>query len=66
MDSKLRCCDWRDYDHAAETIKKEVAAGRRADDPFNFLAISESSSDQLRCARTYGDHKFPTRKFDGE
>ncbi|HEY3718603.1 MAG TPA: tetratricopeptide repeat protein, partial [Roseiarcus sp.] len=62
FDSKLRCCDWRDFEQVAETIKKEVAAGRRAVYPFNFLAISESSSDQLRCARTYGDHKFPTPK----
>ena len=62
FDSKLRCCDWRDYEQVVETIKKEVAAGRRAVYPFNFLTISESSSDQLRCARTYGDHKFPTPK----
>jgi protein O-GlcNAc transferase len=62
MDARLYCCDWRDYVHAAETIKKEVAAGRRAITPFKFLAVSDSSSDQLRCARIYCDHKFPTRK----
>ena len=62
LEAKLFCCDWRDYEQIVETIKKEVAAGRRAVSPFNFLAISESSSDQLRCARTYADHKFPTPK----
>jgi len=62
MDAKLHCCDWRDYVDATETIKQEVVAGRRAVSPFIFLAVSDSSSDQLRCARTYGDHKFPTSK----
>ena len=46
MNARLYCCDWRDYVHAAETIKKEVAAGRRAVDflqiPRRFRLVERS------------------------
>jgi predicted O-linked N-acetylglucosamine transferase (SPINDLY family) len=60
LDAKLYCCDWRDYASSVDLLKKEVAAGRRAVSPFLFLAVSGSPSEELRCAKTYRDHKFPT------
>jgi protein O-GlcNAc transferase len=62
LDAKLQCCDWRDYSSSVDLLRKEVAEGRRAASPFAFLAVSGSPSEELRCAKTYRDHKFPTSK----
>jgi protein O-GlcNAc transferase len=62
LDAKLYCCDWRDYAELVEPLRKAVVAGRRAASPFAFLAVSGSPSEQLQCAQTYADHKFPTSK----
>jgi protein O-GlcNAc transferase len=59
MRSQLQCCDWEEYDANAERISQAVRSGRRADPPFDFLVISESAEDQLRCARTFAEDKYP-------
>ncbi|MEQ1775930.1 MAG: tetratricopeptide repeat protein [Burkholderiales bacterium] len=57
--AQLSCCDWTAYAHTVERIAAAVREGRKADDPFPFLAISESAADQLMCARSYAADKYP-------
>jgi protein O-GlcNAc transferase len=57
--AQLQCCDWSDYDINVARIADDVRAGKRADVPFDFLVISESADDQLRCARTFAADKSP-------
>jgi predicted O-linked N-acetylglucosamine transferase (SPINDLY family) len=49
--SRLHCCDWTDWVEHTRTIVAAVQAGKRADAPFPFLAVSDSPQLQLQCAR---------------
>jgi protein O-GlcNAc transferase len=57
--ARLDCCEWGDYQQSVEGLVQAVRSGRRADSPFHFLAISDSPSDQLRCARICADDEYP-------
>jgi predicted O-linked N-acetylglucosamine transferase (SPINDLY family) len=59
LNTKLQCCDWRGFDESVAEVTNAVAAGKRADLPFTFLAISDSARDQLTCARTHVTHGYP-------
>ena len=58
LHSQLHCCDWKDYSWTVELIVKDVIAGKRVAHPFIFLSISESSRDQLQCARTFSQERY--------
>lgn len=60
LDSRLHCCDWAGYADAREQIIHAVKADQLADVPFPFLAICDDAELQLRCARLYTSHKYPT------
>jgi predicted O-linked N-acetylglucosamine transferase (SPINDLY family) len=57
--ARLECCDWEEYDESVARISEGVRAGKRADSPFHFLAISESAVDELQCARTCAADEYP-------
>jgi predicted O-linked N-acetylglucosamine transferase (SPINDLY family) len=59
LNAQLHCCDWSDYAASVARVVAAVRSGERADAPFNFLAISDSASDQLRCARTCAADEYP-------
>jgi protein O-GlcNAc transferase len=59
LNMQLHCCDWADYAQNVAQIEDGVGVGRRADVPFNFVAISESAADQLRCSRAYAAANYP-------
>lgn len=52
-------CDWSDYQQHATRIVECVRAGKKADIPFAFLAVSGLASDQLQCALAYAAHRYP-------
>lgn len=52
-------CDWNDYERIVTRIEKDVRAGKKAEFPFAFLAVSDSAADQLRCAQSYVADKYP-------
>ncbi len=52
-------CDWNNYEQHVAQIVQCVRVGSKADIPFAFLAISDSASDQLQCARTYTANRYP-------
>jgi protein O-GlcNAc transferase len=60
--SKLRCCDWRNLACNVQLVENEVFAGKRVALPFIFLSLSESSSAQLQCARTYHEDMHTTHE----
>jgi len=59
LNAQLKCCEWAEYDGNTERIADGVRAGKRADAPFNFLAISDAAADQFLCARTCAATEYP-------
>ena len=59
LEARMHCCDWRTLDTLRADVVRDVRDGKRASDPFAFLAISESPQDQLQCARTWTRTSFP-------
>jgi protein O-GlcNAc transferase len=60
---QLGGCDWRDRDRTVERIAEDVVAGKRAINPLIFLSASQSPADQLQCARTFNQHRFPPSRL---
>src|SRR5207302_7561136 len=53
LHARMHCCDWHTYEEDSKRVIEGVRAGKRACEPFMFLAISDSSQDQLRCSRIW-------------
>ena len=58
--AQMQICEWSGYESSVARILEDIRAGRRADAPFNFLAISDSATDQLNCSRMLVAHAYPT------
>lgn len=59
LQSRLDCCDWQEYAQRVGRVCDAVQAGRRAVAPLTLLAVSDSASLQLQCARTLIADKYP-------
>jgi len=46
-----RLCDWRDLDALSAQVRRAVAQGNPAVEPFAFLSEDASAGEQLACAR---------------
>ncbi|MGE8227129.1 MAG: tetratricopeptide repeat protein [Stenotrophomonas sp.] len=46
-----RLCDWRDLDALSQQVRRAVAQGNPAVEPFAFLSEDASTAEQLACAR---------------
>jgi predicted O-linked N-acetylglucosamine transferase (SPINDLY family) len=57
--SQLHCCNWSNYTQILEKIIQLTQKGKPVSLPFAFLAISNSPSDQLKCAQTHINNKYP-------
>jgi protein O-GlcNAc transferase len=57
--AKLHCCDWEGFYDLQKRIIDGVRAGRRVCRQLAFLAVSDSSEDQLKCARIVSEHSYP-------
>lgn len=57
--AQMQICEWADYKSSVARILEGINAGRCADAPFNFLAISNSAADQLKCSRLHVVHVYP-------
>jgi protein O-GlcNAc transferase len=53
-------CDWREFEPLRAEVIAAVQAGRRADRPFAFLSVSDSTARQHDCARIYAEYLCPT------
>ena len=56
---RMYICDWRDYEHETTRLLADVRAGNRSAEPLTILNICDSAADQLKCARTYVDDRWP-------
>jgi predicted O-linked N-acetylglucosamine transferase (SPINDLY family) len=56
---RQHCCDWTQFEESAARVATLVRDGKRAALPFEFLPVSDSASDYLRCARTFVADKYP-------
>ena len=61
LHSQLYACDWTDYAQQVAAIVSGVESGEAVDVPFSFLAICDSASAQLQCARRYTADRHPAR-----
>jgi len=59
LHAKMLCCDWEGLTVLAETIEKDLHAGKKSAEPFGFQAISSSTRDLRRCAEIYAANKCP-------
>ena len=57
--AKLHCCDWEGFYTLQKRIIDGVRAGKRVCRQLAFLAVSDSSKDQLKCARIVSEHSYP-------
>jgi predicted O-linked N-acetylglucosamine transferase (SPINDLY family) len=59
LHAKMLCCDWEGLIVLAESIEKDLHAGKKSAEPFGFQAISGSTRDLRRCAEIYATEKCP-------
>ena len=53
LHAQLQVCDWSGYSEAVRDIEAAMARDEPVDFPFSFLAVSDSPSLQLQCARRF-------------
>jgi predicted O-linked N-acetylglucosamine transferase (SPINDLY family) len=51
--TKIRICDWREYNSECEKLIMRIESGIAAASPFPVLAIASSSAQQLQCAKSW-------------
>ena len=56
--ARLSMADWTDVDREAFGLVAAIRAGQVVTAPFNLLALSSSSEEQLQCARLWADRYF--------
>ncbi len=61
LDTRLQCCDWRNYEAASQAIVAAVGRGERADAPFSFLSHAADPAPQLACAKSFAAAEYPGR-----
>ena len=59
LNARMACCDWRDCAELSRRVAEDVRNGQPRCVPFAFLGISDSSEDQLACARTWVREQCP-------
>lgn len=59
LHARMHCCDWQSYEEESSRVIADVRAGKRAIEPFMFLAVSDSAEDQLRCSQTWVNDQCP-------
>ena len=59
LNARMACCDWRDCAELSRRVAEDVRNGQPRCVPFAFLGISDSSDDQLVCARTWVRDECP-------
>jgi protein O-GlcNAc transferase len=62
LHTKMHLCDWRNIDNEWEHLISAVRNGKVNAEPFAFLSIPSTSSDQLKCAKLWNGDKYLTSK----
>jgi protein O-GlcNAc transferase len=59
--ARMQLCDWDGIDVESDRLLRAVRAGEAAASPFNLLVSDASPADQLRCARSWTDRRYPAQ-----
>jgi protein O-GlcNAc transferase len=59
LHARMHCCDWEHYGKDVEYLLADVRSNKRVAAPFELINITDSAADQLKCARTWVEHKCP-------
>ena len=51
--SRMQNCDWNGFDELNAKVRDGVRAGKRAAQPFSFVAMSDNAADQRTAAQTW-------------
>jgi protein O-GlcNAc transferase len=57
--AKMHLCDWKNLDRECASLVSAVVGGKANTQPFIFLAVPSSPSDQLQCARLWTARNYP-------
>lgn len=57
--SKRYSCDWSEYEPELQRLNTAVMQGKKAIEPFTFLAATQSAAALLQCARTHATEACP-------
>ena len=55
LHAQLQLCDWTDHAGQVRDVVESMARGEAVDFPFSFLAVCDSPSLQLQCARRFAE-----------
>jgi predicted O-linked N-acetylglucosamine transferase (SPINDLY family) len=56
--AKLYLCDWGNFDEERARVLADIGSGSQVY-PFICLALTDSPDEQLRCARSFGNTRYP-------
>jgi protein O-GlcNAc transferase len=59
LHTRMKICDWQDYQHQCDLLANQLALGSRSSPPFPTLAITNSLALQLKAAQTWVQAKYP-------
>jgi len=59
--ARMQLCDWDGIDVETDRMLQAVRAGNAVTSPFNLLVSDASPADQLRCARSWTDRRYPAQ-----
>ncbi|MBR0873523.1 tetratricopeptide repeat protein [Bradyrhizobium tropiciagri] len=67
--AKQNLCSWDDHDADCNHVIESVGRNEASTDPFTFLSLASSGSDQHKCARQWAEARHPpvrTPVWNGE
>jgi protein O-GlcNAc transferase len=56
---RMQLCDWAGLAAECDDLIRSIRAGKESASPFAFLAVSDSREEQLVCARSWVDRRYP-------
>ena len=59
LHTKMHLCDWSNFDTECAHLISAIRNGNVNTLPFEFLGISASCDDQLRCAKLWSSNNYP-------
>ena len=57
---KMHLCDWSNFTTECQHLISSIRNNKINMNPFAFIAISSSREDQLKCAKSWINEKYPT------
>ena len=59
LHARTLCCDWTDFAPLAESIRRDLLAGKAVAEPFGHLGVTDSEHELQICASAYAAAQYP-------